>query len=150
MRVIDHLEGVSEVRPGNYAFYDYTQVLLGSCTTRECAVTVLSTVVSHQVDADHAVCDAGALSLSKDIGRDDAPHATMGEVFAEYATGRLDESIRVTSVSQEHGKLRGSPSVGERVRILPNHSCLTAACFDKYWVVRGDDVVDEWRIWRTR
>ncbi|MGB5878926.1 MAG: hypothetical protein WBH85_02745 [Thermoanaerobaculia bacterium] len=40
--------------------------------------------------------------------------------------------------------------VGSRVRILPNHSCLTVACFDEYAVVRGDRVVDSWKIWRGR
>ncbi|MGE3525230.1 MAG: hypothetical protein AB7I33_04840, partial [Gemmatimonadales bacterium] len=39
---------------------------------------------------------------------------------------------------------------GERVRIVPNHSCLTVACFDRYHVVRGEAVVDEWAIHRQR
>jgi D-serine deaminase-like pyridoxal phosphate-dependent protein len=40
--------------------------------------------------------------------------------------------------------------IGDRVRILPNHACLTTACFDEYHVVRGEDVVDRWKIWRGR
>lgn len=150
MQVVDHLEGVTEARPGNYAFHDYTQVLLGACTVRDCAVTVLSTVISHQPGAAHAVCDAGALALSKDVGREDAPRHTMGEIFSDYPTGTLCDTLRVTSVSQEHGKLSSPAAVGSRVRILPNHSCLTAACFDRYHVVRGENVVDEWRIHRAR
>lgn len=150
MQVIDHLAGATEARPGNYAFHDYTQVLLGACTTRDCAVTVLSTVVSHQPGAAHAVCDAGALALSKDVGRDDAPQPTMGEIFQDYPSGTLSDTLRVASVSQEHGRLSGPAEIGSRVRILPNHSCLTAACFDRYHVVRGDEVVDEWRIHRAR
>lgn len=150
MQVIDHLNGVTEARPGNYAFYDYTQVLLGSCAVRDCAVTVLATVISSQSNAGHAICDAGALALSKDIGREDAPHSTMGEVFADYPGGRLHNELRLTSVSQEHGMLSRPAPVGSRIRILPNHSCLTAACFDRYWVVRGDEVVDEWKIFRRR
>lgn len=31
------LDGVTEARPGNYAFFDYTQVALGSCTPGDCA-----------------------------------------------------------------------------------------------------------------
>jgi D-serine deaminase-like pyridoxal phosphate-dependent protein len=46
MSVIDHLDGITETRPGNYACYDHTQVVLGSCTPRDCAATVLATVVS--------------------------------------------------------------------------------------------------------
>jgi D-serine deaminase-like pyridoxal phosphate-dependent protein len=61
-------------------------------------------------------------------------------------------------VTQEHGivagegpaDVEGCLAVGEKVRILANHSCLTAAMFDEYCVVRGDEVVDRWRIWRGR
>lgn len=144
------LSGVTEVRPGNYAFHDYTQVLLGSCTVTDCAVSVLASVVSCQPGADHAVTDAGALAMSKDAGRGDAPQATMGEIYEDYAAGTLRETVRLISLSQEHGVIHGPLPVGERVRILPNHSCLTAACFDEYQVVRGDQVVDRWRIRRER
>ena len=150
MSVIDHLAGVTEARPGNYAFFDYTQVVLGSCGVRNCAVTVLASVISSQPGADHSVTDAGALALSKDAGHAAAPDATMGEVFADYTAGTLEPSVRLTALSQEHGKLSAALPVGGRVRILPNHSCLTVACFDAYRVVRGEDVIDEWRIRRER
>jgi len=150
MCVIDDLTGVTEVRPGNYAFFDYTQVLLGSCGVRNCALTVLATVISSQPGAVHAVCDAGALALSKDGGHPTAPEPGMGEIFADYETGSLSPDTRLTSLSQEHGRLSAALPVGSRIRILPNHSCLTAACFDAYHVVRGDTVVDEWRIRRER
>ena len=150
LSVIDHLQGITEVRPGNYAFYDYTQVVLGSCGVRNCAVTVLATVVSSQPGTTHSVTDAGALALSKDTGPPAAPVRTMGEVFADYAAGTLEPEVRHTAVSQEHGKLSAARAVGSRVRILPNHACLTAACFDAYHVVQGEDVVDTWRIRRER
>jgi D-serine deaminase-like pyridoxal phosphate-dependent protein len=35
--------------------------------------------------------------------------------------------------------------VGAHLRIVPNHSCLAAAGYDRYYVVRGEQVVDEWR-----
>jgi threo-3-hydroxy-D-aspartate ammonia-lyase len=144
------LDGVDEVRPGNYAFYDYTQSVLGSCAVGDCAVTVLAGVISSQPGGRHSVIDAGALALSKDTGPEHAPHATMGELFADYERGTLHADRRVVSLSQEHGIINARLPVGERVRILPNHSCLTAACFDEYYVVRGDDVVDRWKIWRGR
>jgi len=150
MNAVDHLEGVTEARPGNYAFYDYTQVLLGSCTAGDCAVTVLASVVSSQPAADHCVTDAGALALSKDVGREDAPSPTMGEIYGDYGAGALLADTRLASVSQEHGVVSRPLPVGSRVRILPNHSCLTAACFDEYRVVQGEEVVDRWRIWRER
>ena len=150
MNAVDHLEGVTEARPGNYAFYDYTQVLLGACTLTDCAVTVLASVVSSQPAADHCVTDAGALALSKDLGRADTPRPTMGEIYGDYGAGKLLADTRLASVSQEHGVVSRPLPVGSRVRILPNHSCLTAACFDEYHVVQGEDVVDRWRIRRER
>lgn len=136
------LEGVTEARPGNYAFYDYTQVVLGSCTLADCALAVQASVVSCQPGGDHAVIDAGALALSKDVGSELAPRRTMGEI--------PDSDRYVASVTQEHGVTSGPLPVGARVRIVPNHSCLTAAQFDEYVVVRGDEVVDRWKVWRGR
>jgi len=148
MMVVTDLTGIDEIRPGNYVFFDYTQVQLGSCRVADCAVTVLASVVS--TSASHSVIDAGALALSKDPGPAHKPGSTLGEVFEDYDRAHLSEELRVTSLSQEHGKLSRPRPVGERLRVLPNHSCLTVAQFDEYYVVRGDSVVDRWPIHRAR
>ena len=150
MSQVESLDGIDEARPGNYVFYDYMQCGLGSCSPVDCALTVLSSVVSCQPEAGHSVVDAGALTLSKDTGANGAGEPTMGEVFRDYATGRLEPDTRLRSLSQEHGILTAPLPVGSRVRILPNHSCLAVACFDEYAVARGDRVVDRWKIWRGR
>lgn len=150
MSVVDHLDGVDEMRPGNYTFYDLSQVVFGSCEVADCALTVLSSVVSAQPGAAHAVIDAGALALSKDAGPTDLGHDAMGGIYADYGRGSLDPHRHPVSLSQEHGVVRGSFRVGERVRVLPNHSCLAAAQFDAYTVVDGDIVVDRWPIARQR
>src|SRR6266700_160806 len=62
------LPGVTEVRPGNYVFYDRTMVLIGCCQPADVGVTVLASVVSRQPGAAHFIVDAGALELSKDPG----------------------------------------------------------------------------------
>lgn len=144
------LAGVTEARPGNYAFFDYTQAVLGSCDVDDCAVTVLATVVSSPPGTDRCVTDAGALALSMDPGPERAPRPTMGEIVAEDGKGRLRDDVRVRSLSQEHGILSARLPWGEKVRILPNHSCLTVANFDEYQVVRGEEVVDRWPIRRGR
>ena len=151
MAAVKDLSGVTEARPGNYVFYDRTMVLIGCCTPEDVGVTVLATVVSHQPGASHCVVDAGALALSKDPGPSHVGPPAMGAV-----AGRPE--LSVASVSQEHGVLRSETPgaldhglrVGERVRIIPNHSCLTVAQFDEYHVVRDGEVIDRWRIDRTR
>ncbi len=150
MSVIDDLEGVDEIRPGNYAFYDLSQVVYGAAEVAQCALTVLASVVSHQPGSAHSLVDAGALAMSKDAGPTDLGHDSLGAVFADYERSLLDPSARLTGLSQEHGHLASPRAVGERVRILPNHSCLTAAQFDRYWVVDGDRVVDRWTVARGR
>ncbi|HPW56655.1 MAG: hypothetical protein KA072_09280 [Thermoanaerobaculaceae bacterium] len=66
-----------------------------------------------------------------------------------YACRNREEVVAVAT--QEHGVVSGPPytigrfRVGDRLRIVPNHSCLAAACFDRYHVVEGQAVVDEWR-----
>jgi D-serine deaminase-like pyridoxal phosphate-dependent protein len=154
MSAVARLDGVSEARPGNYVFHDFTQVALGSCAVRDCGVTVLASVVSHRPGDERAVVDAGALALSKDTGPDPPERETMGEIFGDYGAGSLHPHLRLVSLSQEHGMVTAADGdglpVGTRVRILPNHSCLTVACFDEYHVVRGTEVVDRWKIWRGR
>jgi len=159
MSAVERLDGVSEARPGNYAFHDFMQLAVGVCAPEDCALTVLASVVSHHRGAGHAVVDAGALALSKDAGPHDPALARgLGPVLAGLAGHELDPRVEVRSVSQEHGMLGGAAeadvagrfTVGEKVRILPNHSCLTAALFDAYHVVRGEEVVDTWAIWRRR
>ncbi len=147
-RAIDDLTGVTEIRPGNYAFYDAFQSAIGSCELDEAAFSVLATVISVHPEAGRAVVDAGSLALSMDPGPTHVdPNCGFGVIVATDDLHPLP-GLRVTSLSQEHGTLTG-PGVealrpGTRIRIVPNHSCLSAACFDRYHVVRGTEVVDEW------
>lgn len=99
MSAVERMDGVDEIRPGNYAFYDYTQTVLGSCAVTDCAVTVLACVVSSPPGSRRSVVDAGSLALSKDTGPDHGPHATMGEIFDDYDQGRLRADAHLVSLS---------------------------------------------------
>jgi D-serine deaminase-like pyridoxal phosphate-dependent protein len=159
MAVTENLDGISEIRPGNYAFYDYTQAMIGSCSVSDCALTVLASVISHQPGAPHFLTDAGALALSKDTGPTPISNdMDMGIIYEDYERKQLASHIHVRTLSQEHGRIvcdnpeliEGLFSVGDKVRILEHHSCLTAANFDHYYVVKEDEVVDKWKILRGR
>src|SRR5437867_4474309 len=151
LAAVESLAGVTEARPGNYIFYDRTMVLIGCCAPEDVGVTVLATVVSHQPGASHFIVDAGALELSKDPGPAHVGPPAFGAI-------RGHPELTVATLSQEHGLIRAeSPAaldgrfkVGERVEIVPNHSCLTVAHFDAYHVVRDGRATDRWKVERGR
>jgi len=161
MTLAKSLDGINEMRPGNYVFHDYTQAQLGVCNVGDCALTVLASVISHQPSAQFFVTDAGALALSKDLG---ATHLRndmgMGAIYEDYERKRLIAHIdlQIQTLSQEHGIVVAEQiahieerfNVGDKIRILEHHSCLTAANFDHYYVTRRNRVVDRWKILRGR
>lgn len=145
LSVIDDFSGADEVRPGNYVFYDAFQAAIGACAPEDVAVSVLATVVGSYPERQTVIVDAGALALSKDTGPDHLdPHFGYGMV-CDVALRPLP--ARLVALSQEHGKIETAAHlpVGTRLRIVPNHSCLTAAMFDAYHVIDGDRIVAEWR-----
>lgn len=144
----EDLEGITEIRPGNYLLFDAFQAAIGSCTLADVALSVLATVIGVLPDQGRAVIDAGALALSKDPGPTHVdPDCGFGRLVAAEDQHPLP-GLRLSSISQEHGVLEGPGTAalrpGDRVRVLPNHSCLAAACFERLHVVRGAEVVDEW------
>lgn len=157
--VAEHLDGVTEIRPGNYVFYDYTQVLLGNCGIDDCALTLLSSVISHQPEAGYFIIDSGALSLSKDMGPVHLQnYSGFGVIIQDYNLKNIHPHLKIQSLTQEHGKviadridtIKEKYRIGEKVRILENHSCLTAPMFDEYNVVSDDEIVEKWKILRGR
>ena len=145
MTVVDRFEDVDEVRPGNYVFYDAFQATIGSCTRADVAVSVLATVVGSYPERGQAIIDAGALALSKDLG--------PNHIDPKFGYGLVCDldlrplPIRLVALSQEHGKLEAArpPAVGTQLRIVPNHSCLTAAMYDVYHAIDDGRVIAEWR-----
>lgn len=148
---VDHLEGIDEIRPGNYILFDAFQATLGSCGFGDAALTVLSAVTHKNNDRRRLVIDAGAIALSKDRG--------PRHIDAGCGYGRVldlegnDTGMRVGGVAQEHGEIDAGMSdafdrikVGDRVRILANHSCLTAAQHSHYDVIEDGKIVDRWEI----
>lgn len=151
MSAIDHLEGITELRCGNYIFFDAFQAKLGSCRFEDCALTVLAAIVHRDLQRRKIVVDAGAIALSKDRGAVEFDQKCgYGRVFDLAGN---DLNLRVQSLSQEHGEITvsdeaifNSLKVGSRVRILANHSCLTAAQHSHYHILEGGKIVDRWEI----
>ena len=145
-------EGITEIRPGNYVFFDYTQLNLGTCEVSDIAFTVQASVIGTY--PGRVVIDAGATALSKDRGPAHIEDTGYGKVISNYTEGIIEHDFTISSLSQEHGKVNieggHQLSPGFKLRIIPNHSCLTANLYDYYNVVKGDEVVDRWKIHRNR
>jgi D-serine deaminase-like pyridoxal phosphate-dependent protein len=142
------MSGVTEMRPGVYTLCDLAQVALGSCLVDDIAVSVLATVIGHNPRARRMLIDAGALALSKDLSGNKAGRKVGYGLVCPATGGRPTEGLIVADVHQEHGLvacegpddgLESRYPVGTRVRVLPNHACLMAAPYDRYYLVRGQD-----------
>ena len=149
------LDGVTEVRAGVYPFFDLVQAGLGCCERSDIALSVLTSVIGHKPRLNTLLTDAGGLALSKDRGTSSQAVDQKYGLVCDAATGEIIDNLVVQSVNQEHGMLStidGSPldferyPVGTQLRVLPNHSCMTAAAYTEYVVVNGASplVTDTW------
>ncbi|MEO8289298.1 MAG: alanine racemase [Chloroflexota bacterium] len=135
--------GITEIRPGNYVFYDVMQAGFGVVDLDRCALSIVAQVISHQA-ADRAVIDAGSKAFSADKGA----HGTDSASGHGVVRGR--PGINVERLSEEHGWLQLAPgetvAIGERLDIIPNHACVVTNLFNEVAVTRGDKVVDRWKV----
>ncbi|HEX8367725.1 MAG TPA: alanine racemase [Pyrinomonadaceae bacterium] len=148
---IDHLKGIDEIRPGNYILFDGTQAALGSCNFEDCALTVLAAVIHIDRSRKKVILDAGAIAVSKDRGAVELD-STCGYGRVLDLEGK-ETGLRLESLSQEHGVFHVKDDaildrlqIGTRMRVLANHSCLTAAQHSYYNVLENGRIVDKWKI----
>jgi D-serine deaminase-like pyridoxal phosphate-dependent protein len=145
-------EGLSEFRAGVYMAGDLFQTGLGAQEEQDVAGSVLATVISHKPEHNQIVLDSGGLALSKDrstaaLADGDLGYGLVTDIEGNTSFGRLI----VTGVHQEHGEVRSEQPIpfhrlpiGTKVRILPNHVCMTAAAHGRYIVAEGDQVRSVW------
>jgi D-serine deaminase-like pyridoxal phosphate-dependent protein len=144
-RHAENLSGVTEVRAGVYMFGDLFQAEIETHGNDSTAVTVLASVIGRR--PGRILVDAGGLALSKDRSTETAPHDYGFGLALDLAGGRSYGNAIVRRAYQEHGLIEIDPAcpidlpVGGKLRIAPNHTCMTAAAHDRYYVVDGEDEV---------
>lgn len=138
------LENVTELRAGVYVFFDLFQAGLGVCAVEDIALSVLTTVISHKRSHRRLIIDAGGLALSKDRGTADQYRDCGFGLVARADTGEVIPGLQVREANQEHGMIDLPEGfdfdqfpVGSRLRILPNHACMTAAAHTHYHVINA-------------
>ncbi len=122
------LPELTEIRPGTCIYNDRDIVGMGVAEPSQIAYSVLATVISVAVPGQ-AVVDAGSKAISKEVLASGAPG---------YGVLLDRPNVVVKAVNEEHGMLDlrrtdWRPAVGDRVRIVPNHVCVSVNLQDHLW-----------------
>ena len=130
------VEGITEIRPGTYVFYDRMQAALGVCSLSDCALRVLVTVASRP-RPDLAIIDGGSKTFATDVQPKAAPLNLSGFGHVVGHPGAVLERV-----TEEHGMLSVDEDsdlrVGDTVEIIPNHVCSTVNLHDEVYVLATD------------
>jgi len=130
------LPQTTEIRPGTYVFYDASSLENRLCDEADCALRVLTTVVSTAARRQ-CVIDAGSKTLSSD--------QTVGSgTYGHF----IERPWTVRKLNEEHGyvEIHGPARVGEKVWLVPSHVCPTVNLHDEVWYGRDGRVEGSWKV----
>src|SRR5918994_1180282 len=138
------VEGVTEIRPGTYVFYDRMQARLGACSLEECAAAVVATVVSRP-SRDLAVIDGGSKTFATDVPPKTKPLDLQGFghvlEYPDVSLERLTEEHGMLAVNADHDL-----KAGDTLHVIPNHVCSTVNLHDAVYLVDGHGAVEELQV----
>ena len=141
---VDNFEGITEIHPGNYVFYDMMQYEFGVVDDLDSIpISVMSRIIGRYPHRNELLIDCGSIGLSLDRNVD----GNIG-----YGAIVDHPNLKVFKLSQEVGKITtpdGSPiafederlQYGSVLRLLPHHSCLMAAQYPFYYMVNDKEKV---------
>ncbi len=138
--IVENFEGVDEIRPGNFIFYDLMQCQLGACDEQNIAVALACPVTALHPDRNEIVIYGGGVHLSKEYLLNKNGMKSYGKVVELNEKGWGDPlpNTFISRVSQEHGIVKTTTElfktfkIGDIIGILPVHSCMTANLADSY------------------
>ncbi|MCP4547190.1 MAG: alanine racemase [bacterium] len=143
--------GLDEIRPGNFVFYDLSQLALGTCVEDDVAVAVACPIVGVYPapgsgdEPGRLVIYGGAVHLAKEYITDTRGREVFGYLLESGGggLGRIRRDLPLVSLSQEHGVVElpaGSAAglrIGSLVFVCPVHSCLTGDLYKEYITLDG-------------
>lgn len=137
----ESLEGVTEIHPGNYLYYDWTQVTLGSCRAENVAVRVCTRVIGKYQKQNTLLIDLGWTGISAQ-----GAHQGYG-----YIDGYPELIIKV--LKQEAGEVTSRDGsalefhkypIGFILFVIPWHSCAASHQHTGAHVVENGKIVGWW------
>lgn len=146
--IANNFEGIDEIRPGNFIFYDLMQLELGSCSFDQVSTILACPVVAKHSDRKEIVVHGGAVHFSKEYLRIKDQNI-FGKIVSINNQGWIlaESDHYVIKLSQEHGIIKVSDEmfhkikIGDLIGILPVHSCLTANLMKEY-LSTDDELID--------
>ncbi len=136
------IPGMTEVQPGSYVFMDRAYKALEGLGPFDCALTVLTTVISRPA-RDRAITDAGLKAVTPESGTN----------YSDLILPQVKdaEGIELYLLSEEHGWLRlKNPSrdveVGDKLELIPSHCCTTVNLHDRFYGIRDGKLETIWDI----
>jgi len=133
------IKGLTELQAGSFVFMDTGYRTIGGKDDPHeysdfgMALTVMTTVIS-QRHANHCTIDAGNKALLKPTDQvKGRPEVKVENQGAEYG-------ILVWNDTDRAFKL------GERVELYPSNLDMSTNVYDRYYVTRGEQIVDVWPI----
>ena len=144
-KIAGQVAGVTEIRPGNYCFYDAIQVGLGVVPQEKCALRVHSQVISISKDRKRIIIDAGSKTLALDKGAHGTELVNGFGIICHYP------NLNLTRLSEEHGVIEVEtegplPQLGEILQIIPNHACPVINLSDMVYVAKNGKITDSWAV----
>ena len=146
--ICDNFDGIDELRPGNFVFYDLMQYKLGACRIEDIALRLACPVIARHASRNEVIIYGGAIHTSKDSITNIDGKELYGQIVISQGGQKilLDERNYLHKLSQEHGILKvtykdfNSFQVGDLVEIIPVHSCLTANLMGSYLTTEGEHI----------
>ncbi len=146
--ICENFDGVDELRPGNFVFYDLMQHKLGSCSFEDIAIRLVCPVIAKHGSRNEVTIYGGAIHISKDSIVNIDGKNLYGKIVVREGKEKilLDEKNYLCDMSQEHGILKITFrdfhrfNVGDLVEIIPVHSCLTVNLMGNYHTTEGEQL----------
>lgn len=154
--VADSFGVATEIRPGNFVFYDLMMVQIGACSYDDIGVAMACPVVSKYPDRGEVMIYGGGVHFSKDTLVAGQGQVIYGQVVMDDGAlgwGAVEQGVTLRRLSQEHGVLSAPRdwidriAVGDLVKVLPVHSCMTADVMKQYVNTVSGERIDMMRLW---
>ncbi len=129
---------LTELRVGTYVFNDWATVSKGWAALDDCAMTVMATVVSRPTP-DRAILDSGSKTLAMDRFNGEHGHILQYPAARIYQLNEEHAYVDVSACDQR-------PVIGERVSVVPVHTCVVSNLHNVLYGVRGETVEAVWPV----